>query len=442
MTIRTTALLILLLHFSSGVQSAEPVKIIYDTDWGPDIDDVAALAMLHALADLGEVELLAAVISRGGVSEPWTAPALDAVNTYYGRPDIPIGVSKTNDSLLSDSYTRQLAEDFPNDFGDGGQAPDAVAVYRSVLSRQPDNSAVVVTVGYLTNLKDLLLSEADEWSDLSGRELIGQKVSHLVAMGGNFPEGGPEWNLSQDHEAARFVFAEWRKPIIFSGFEIGDKVSTGARLQSETPETSPVRAAYLLASDHTDQSGNRSSWDQTAVMFAARGAHTYWNLSEPGSIVYFESGQGNAFEFDETGSHRFLIERMRPDELAPAIEDLMIRSPQQGGRTIWDEKRLDGEGIWMRDWMGWVYLDRSFLPWIVHDQLGFLYGFGHSSSKAWLFSEADELAFLYTGSSLYPYIYSSEQEAWLYHWPGTSTFMNLKTRQPVVLELNRTGLQR
>ena len=441
MAIRTTALLILLLHFSSWIRSAEPVKIIYDTDWGPDIDDVAALAILHALADLGEVEVLATVISRGGVSEPWTAPALDAVNTYYGRPDIPIGVSKSNDSPLSDSYTRQLAEGFPNDFGDGRQAPDAVTVYRDVLSRQPDNSVVVVTVGYLTNLKDLLASGADEWSELSGIELIDRKVSHLVAMGGHFPDGGPEWNLSQDHEAARSVFAEWRKPIIFSGFEIGEKVLTGARLRNESPEASPVRTTYLSASDHTDQSGNRSSWDQTAVLFAARGAHTYWDLSEPGSIVYFESGQGNNFEFDETGSHRFLIERMPRDELARSIEDLMIRTPQEGERTIWDEKRLEDDGIWMRDWMGWVYLDRSFLPWVVHNQLGFLYGFGHTSNLAWFFSNVDELAFLYTGSSLYPYIYSSEQEAWLYHWSGTSTLMNLKTGQPIFLGLDGTGLQ-
>jgi len=32
----------------------EPVKIIFDTDFGPDYDDVGALAFLHAMADSGK----------------------------------------------------------------------------------------------------------------------------------------------------------------------------------------------------------------------------------------------------------------------------------------------------------------------------------------------------------------------------------------------------
>src|SRR5690606_32742496 len=38
---------------------ADPVKVIFDTDYSTDCDDPGALAVLHALADLGEVEILA-----------------------------------------------------------------------------------------------------------------------------------------------------------------------------------------------------------------------------------------------------------------------------------------------------------------------------------------------------------------------------------------------
>ena len=34
-------------------------KVIFDTDMGPDFDDVGAIAVLHALADGGECEILA-----------------------------------------------------------------------------------------------------------------------------------------------------------------------------------------------------------------------------------------------------------------------------------------------------------------------------------------------------------------------------------------------
>ena len=49
--------------------SAEPVKVIFDTDMITDFDDVGALACLHALADAGECEILATVsCTRGNAS--------------------------------------------------------------------------------------------------------------------------------------------------------------------------------------------------------------------------------------------------------------------------------------------------------------------------------------------------------------------------------------
>src|SRR5688572_15365153 len=68
---------------------AEPgVRVILDTDLGIDVDDAGALAVLHALADKGEVRILATVAN---VNDPYAPGALDAINTYYGRPNIPVG---------------------------------------------------------------------------------------------------------------------------------------------------------------------------------------------------------------------------------------------------------------------------------------------------------------------------------------------------------------
>src|ERR1700742_1487718 len=69
--------------------SAAPTPIIFDTDIGNDIDDALALGVIHALQSRGECELLAVTITK---DNPWSAPFVDLVNTFYGRGGIPIGV--------------------------------------------------------------------------------------------------------------------------------------------------------------------------------------------------------------------------------------------------------------------------------------------------------------------------------------------------------------
>src|SRR5690606_28333393 len=83
-------LLTLLLALVAQAQPA-PRPIILDTDLGPDSDDAGALAMLHTLESMGEARTLAVLCST---RNPWCAPAADAINTYYGRPDVPIGTLK------------------------------------------------------------------------------------------------------------------------------------------------------------------------------------------------------------------------------------------------------------------------------------------------------------------------------------------------------------
>ena len=59
------AFLWLALHAIVAVYA--PVRIIIDTDMSTDCDDVGALCMAHALADLGECEILAVVHNTGAL---------------------------------------------------------------------------------------------------------------------------------------------------------------------------------------------------------------------------------------------------------------------------------------------------------------------------------------------------------------------------------------
>ena len=302
------------------------VSLILDTDIGPDYDDVGAMALLHALADQGEADILAVVSSN---LSPLVVPTIDVLNTYFGRPDIPIGAPKTAgvDLPARQHWSDTLVAEYPHDTKSASEAPDAVQLYRQVLSAQPDSSVTIVTVGFLTNMRNLMESKPDERSPLSGRELVAQKVKQWVAMAGKFPEG-VEFNVEKDSTASQVAIDEWPTPVLFSGFEIGEKVLTGLRLIEEGNPESPVQKVYAISipMDENDKNG-RMSWDQTAVLVAVRGTEPYYEV-ERGKFITRPDGS-NAWQDDPSGPHRKLVEKMPPEEVAAEIETLMMHEPQQ-----------------------------------------------------------------------------------------------------------------
>jgi len=319
----------------AAAAAGPPVRVVFDTDMASDVDDVGALATLHALADLGEAEILAVGISS---RNEHTGPCADAIDTWYHRPDIPIGSPRalpagaprdTNEDTAS-KYAEEVGRRFPHRLGQTSAAPDAALLYRKVLAAQPDASVVMVSVGFLTNLRSLLDSPPDAVSPWTGEELVRRKVRLWVCMGGKFPDGrfadgNGEYNLRVDSAASLRVLNDWPTPVVFSGFEIGARVLTGRRLR-EAPEANPVRAAYLLFNGLED----RESWDQTAVLCAVRGAAAYWTESEPGLCLMHA---GMPFAFNEwiptpRKSHRYLVEKTSPAEVSRIIEDLMVRPPR------------------------------------------------------------------------------------------------------------------
>ena len=297
------------------------VNVLFDTDLGPDCDDTGTLAMLHALANLGEARILGIGVT---VSNPWSAATVNAINTWYRRPDLAIGTLKDSGFLLDSPYTETVAKNFPNDLQSGTNAPDALAVHRKMLAVEPDGSVTLVAVGPLRNMRHLLHSPADAVSSLAGRALIAAKVKTLVVMGGRFPNGR-EWNIEQDPASAQAVVDGWPTDIVFSGGEVGDDIATGNSLSSNTPPGNPVRRAYEI---HVGANQNRPSWDQTAMLFAVRGtADGLFGLSAPGTVAIAGNGD-NTFAPFSAGRHRYLVKQKSDAEIAGVIEALMTRPPQ------------------------------------------------------------------------------------------------------------------
>ena len=304
-----------------------PVSIIFDTDIGADYDDVGAITLLHAMADSNECKILATVASNRYVR---IAAVLDLFNTYFNRPDIPIGVVRQGGVNIGSpqKWDSVIVAKYPHNIQSNEEAEDAVSLYRRILSVEPDQSVTIVTVGFLTNMADLLRSQPDNHSPLDGKSLVRKKVKQLVCMAGRFDSGMgklKEFNVVKDAVSSKIVFNEWNTPIIFSGLEIGVKVFTGLPLINSSIQNSPVKEVYQISipKDPQDRNG-RMSWDQTAVLIAVRGYERYYH-GVKGKMIGKDDGSN---DWDSIGQgHIYIKEKLPVPEIADIINQMMLHQP-------------------------------------------------------------------------------------------------------------------
>lgn len=308
---------------AAKIESRIP-KIIFDTDLGPDYDDVGALAFLHAMADSGKAEILATISSN---KHPLVAPSIEVINTYFNRPDLEIGAPKSAGADMGSTqhWADSLVVKYPHDIKSTADVQDAVPLYRKILGSQPDESVTIVTVGFLTNLNNLLKSGPDENSPLSGSELVSKKVKMLVSMAGKFPEGR-EFNIFIDSISSKFVFENWPGKIIFTGFEIGWEIRTGLRLIQSPALNSPVKDVFRISIPLSEEDKmGRMSWDETAVLIGVYGTDGFFNRVR-GKIVVNDDGS-NGWIDDPEGNHYYVVQKMPVPNMADFIEDRMMHIP-------------------------------------------------------------------------------------------------------------------
>lgn len=324
--------LILSFWFLCSTIAAAPVPIIFDTDMDTDCDDAGAMAVLHALADRGECDILATMVS---VQHPGSVPTVAAINAYYGRPDLPIGCVKQGGVNEPSRFADKIAREFPQP---RKEAEDAALLYRKILEKQPDRSVVVVTVGYLTNLRNLLGLPAESGHP-SGKELIQQKVKSYVCMGGNFVGSPPKddlklgnVNFQRDSASALQVIRNWPGPITFVGREIGSVPSgltLGASL-AKTPSTNPVRRAYEHYFD--GKARNRHVADLVTVLYAVRGLGDYWEIKTKG-YMDLQPDMKFAWRFDQDRQQAFLLKKKinggtNDRYIESVLDELLVQSPR------------------------------------------------------------------------------------------------------------------
>lgn len=316
--------------------TATPVPVIFDTDMESDVDDVAALAQLHVMADRGEIELLAVMVS--GHNE-WSAPCIDAINTFYGRPDIPIGLVSSKRGIWQDSFfAREVAEAFPQDFATRHEKIDAAALYRRLLAKRKSPDVTIISVGDLTNLAALLDTKPDAYSPLGGPELVAATVAHYVCMGSRYPAetkpGNGKWgNFRTDPESIREVNDRWPTMLTFTGGgEFAESMAIGRKITKLDPKIWPVSLAYR---SYLGKSGAqvRHTADSISVLVAVRGFEPYFKVVDRGSNHIDAIGRNAWRDEPDAPNRRYTSELINPADVprvAALFEDLAMAAPKAG----------------------------------------------------------------------------------------------------------------
>lgn len=305
-------LLFFTVFITSGLLAAEPVRLIFDTDMGNDVDDALALAEIHAFESRGEARLLAVTITK---DNRWAPVFVDLLDTFYGRPGIPIGIVKGGKTPEDGNYIRRISEMkrpdgsplYPHRLTTSADVPDAVLLLRKTLAAQPDRSVVIVQVGFSTNLARLLDSGPDDSSPLGGRELAAKKVRLVSIMGGEFRPGHrTEYNIINDIPAAAKLFREWPGEIVTSGFDIGESIKYPAANIAADFQYLPHHALADAYRAYKPMPYDEPLWDPTAVLYAVRPDAGYFSTSPAGRISVDEKGV-TTFTPSAGGKQRYLV---------------------------------------------------------------------------------------------------------------------------------------
>ncbi len=288
----------------------DPVKVIFETDMGNDVDDAMALDLLYKYVDQTKVDLLAISTNK---ANRYSAPFVDVMNNWYGHASVPIGV--VQNGVNSDGESHNFAKTVVQYKVNGQlffktnldcQYSGSVRIYRRILSKQADTSVVIISVGFMTNLAQLLESPPDEFSSLTGKELIKKKVKFLSAMAGNFNKTPSlEYNVKMDIPAATKVFDEWPTAIVVSPFEVGNSILYPAKsieYDFNWAEHHPMVIAYK---NYLPMPHNRPTWDLTSVLYSIEKESGYFSLSKPGTVKVDQAGY-TGFRKKSTGKHRIL----------------------------------------------------------------------------------------------------------------------------------------
>ncbi|MBP5540428.1 MAG: nucleoside hydrolase [Bacteroidales bacterium] len=296
-------------------QTAVP-QIILDTDIASSTDDLFAMQLLYRYAAQGRCNLLGVVVDRMGDTN---AAVADLMNNYYGFPTLPIALERngTYERFSYINYTpiAQATDDngnllFARTYSDYSTLPDGYVLYRRLLANAPDGSVTIMLTGIASTIANLLTSTADQYSPLSGVELVRRKVKRLYFMATKLEPGSeqdvsPGYNMMMHPEATSTLLQLWPADVdvIISPSAPGNMVDyTPEQVISDISWTDihPIKQIYLRFDCNTGQ----RMWDPMIPLQEIEG-ESLVALSPRGHLSF--NTNKVSFTADPDGNYRYQI---------------------------------------------------------------------------------------------------------------------------------------
>lgn len=321
---------------SFSLNAKQPMKVIFDTDMGNDVDDVIALDMLYKYVDEGTIDLLGIISSK---RELGSVKFIDAMSMAYGHPEIPLGIVKTYphekykcaDKRLNYADYVVKNHNYAHILDDYEALTDGYKLLRKLLAENTD--VTIIAVGFSTNLSRLLTSKGDEISPLTGEELVKNSVKKMVMMAGNFHQVKKEYNIYNDPHAATIVLQTWPTPIYFTDFSLG-RVVFYPYTSFDSFNYVRVHPGVEAFKYYNKMPYNRPMWDATAVLFAVEPSSKYFSLS-PKGYVTVDEGSVTYFYKDRKSNRRYYEANDKQKmAIVRRMVELTTRKPRKSSQII------------------------------------------------------------------------------------------------------------
>ena len=292
-------------------------SFILGTDWWTDCDDAAAVRLLTRFVREEIIKLLG--IGINACMEYSVASLRGFLRTDGLGDEIPIGIDlAATDFYGTPPYQKQHAQNYAPDVTNF-DAPDAVRLYRRLLAESSEK-VEILEIGFLQVIAAVLKSPADDISEMSGLELVKEKVSKIWVMAGKWDADGEREHNFCNNARSRTAGKEFCElcpvPVTFLGWEVGYNVISGNKLNAEDH-------LYQLFVDHGSQNG-RHSWDPMLVLLAIIGDENEAGYDTVSGTATVDAETGaNYFVKDAAGKHTFVVKRYENEYYANQINSIL-----------------------------------------------------------------------------------------------------------------------
>ena len=241
--------------------NVETRPVIIDTDFASDADDVVALELATIMQDKGLIDIKGIALSTTYSRSPMAISALLRQNKHS---NIPIAMDTSNGVQVATKYVDAIYESGYSEY------ISPVSLYRKILANSNEKVSII-TLGFLQNIEDLLKSGPDNYSSLTGAELVAEKVDTMYVVGGNL-DGRPSFNFywgtgRSTTDAAQYVNKTFPGRIVYFTEEMGNDVFCGGFYAKEDARQSNLITKALTSNN---QQYGVVAWDPFAVFVAVQ----------------------------------------------------------------------------------------------------------------------------------------------------------------------------